>query len=315
MKFKHGNTWIVLASGLWALGLAADVLPILRGDFGWRWPYEAPKEPGRLLPLLLALLLYLVGAWWLRRRTRALPLVSWSVLGGVVLTIAGLYVRSDPLFELYAGTVDPGAAGWHYAAARIEDTDATLRDWPAYMVKAYSYSAHVRLSPPGQVMIYHAANQVFAGWPAVADRLGMPLRAAQCHNLRLMTFSNAELASAWLGMLMPVWGALTVVPLYRLGHRLFGDEATRWSVIWWPLTPAVLMFAPAPNTFYPFLAVMTVALLVKGVVERRMIWVLMAGCVMSCLTFLTLSVLPLLGVVAAVIVGRRWVTAPTSDFA
>ena len=45
---------IVAASLLWAALLAADLVPQLRGDYGWRWPYAAPREPLRLVPFVVA---------------------------------------------------------------------------------------------------------------------------------------------------------------------------------------------------------------------------------------------------------------------
>ncbi len=294
--------WISLICLGWAALLVLNLVPILRGDFGWRWPYQLPQDWTRLLPLVLGLAVYVAGAWWLRRRQTA-ALILWTVLGGVGLALAGFFVRDEPLFALYSGTVDPGTTGWHYVAAHINDLTVTLREWTTVMRRAEAYSAHVHLSPPGWVLLYYALNRLLDHAPLVAQVLGQPLRAAQCQNYHLIGYSNAQFASAWAGMLMPLWGALTVIPLYALARRVFGASAARWSIIWWPIVPAMLMFSPTPNTFYPFVAVLIVALLASGL-EHDSIWpFLAAGGLLSLVTFLNLSVLPLIGLLGLFLVG------------
>ena len=287
--------WIVvILSVLWAGAMAFDLVPVLRGGYGWQWDHRAPDDLARLIPFLLTLTVYLFAAWRLVRRWRAGLFLTWAVAGSVALTLVGIFVRGDPLFELYGRTVAAEPTGWHRAAASIEDLDATLRDWPNFMQEAKSYSMHMRLSPPGIVLIYYAASQVLQDMPAVAEWLARPLRTAQCRSRRLMSYSHGELASAWLGILMPLWGGLTSLALYWLGRYFYSEQTARWSTIWWPLVPGLLSFAATPNTVYPLFAVVVIALLVKSLNEDKQAWALASGVVMSGLTFLNLSVLPLI---------------------
>jgi hypothetical protein len=75
-------------------------------------------------------------------------------------------------------------------------------------------------SPPGFPLIYYFGTQLFSTNKNVANEIGRPLRTAQCHNDRVVGwslypgYSNPELASAWIGMLMPLWGVLVVLSLY-----------------------------------------------------------------------------------------------------
>ena len=301
IKWRHLG--IVVASLLWAMALAFDWFPWLRGGYGWQWMYEVPSAPLRLVPLALGLFLYLAVGGWLIRRPRAVALLAWAVAGSVLLTLAGLFVSSSPLFKLYAITASGGPGGWHYAAAHITDLGATLRDWPRFMQQAGEFSPHMTVSPPGPVVIYYAFDQILARFPAMADFLALPLRAAQCHNFRLMFYTNAQLASAWLGILMPVWGGLTVLPLYQLGRRLFDDKAARWSVFWWPLIPSFLMFAPTHNTFFPLIAVTSVLLLVEGLRHGLARVVLAAGGLVSLATFISFAFFPLIFLIGLFVLG------------
>ena len=44
------------------------------------------------------------------------------------------------------------------------------------------------------------------------------------------------------------------LPWYRFGERVVGAEVAREAVRWWPLVPALTLFAGSLNTFYPLLA-------------------------------------------------------------
>jgi hypothetical protein len=57
IRAVNRTIWFIIAISLgWGLILALDLAPILRGDYGWRWPYEAPQHPEHLLPLAFILL-------------------------------------------------------------------------------------------------------------------------------------------------------------------------------------------------------------------------------------------------------------------
>jgi hypothetical protein len=303
-KWLGLSIFIVVFSALWAVLLAGDVVPQLRGDYGWRWPYALVREPARLLPLMIALAIYLVGVRWLLSR-RAAWLLLWSVAAGVVLTLACLFVRSDPFFELSSVTLSGETGGWHYAAARITDVAAALRHWPSVMQRSTAFSSHMGISPPGMVLVYYAVTRWLENIPAMAQQLGEPLRALLCHDYRFLGYSSAQFASAWPGMLMPLWGALTVLPLYALGRRLFDERAARWSVVWWPLLPGFLMFAPLPNMFYPLPTVISVLWLVIGLQRGRLRWIVAAGALTSFLTFLTFTFMPLI-LLQLLLIGGLW---------
>src|SRR5258708_5833076 len=124
---------------VWCLVLALDLIPGLRGDFGWRWPYATPDWL-RLLPAIVCVVVYVVIA---QRLKDAKAIQAWAFAGAVIIPCACL---------------------------------------------------------------------------------------------------------TWFGVLMPVWVALTILPLYRLGGK--------WAALWWPLIPSLALFAPVWNTFYPLLAVL-----------------------------------------------------------
>ncbi len=304
-------TVIVVLSLVWAVLLALNIIPQLRGDFGWRWPYAVPPAVSRVWPFVISLGMYLLGTKGLFRRSSAWGLLGWAILGGVVLTLTGLAVAYDPFYQLYSITIGLAGGGWHYAASHISDLGDTLRRWPEYMPEAVqTVSSHLGIAPPGAVVVYWVANQLMALFPGLANLLGQPLRAAQCHQFRLLDYTNAQFASAWLGLLTPLWASLTVFPLYTYGRRMFGEGPARWAVVWWPLVPSLLMFTPTPYTLYPFFSIIILGLTLEGLQHDRPTRLLFAGLLTSAMMFVTFAFTALVLIAGLLALGLYW-TRPT----
>ena len=301
---------ISLFSLILALVLLFDLAPFLRGDFGWQWPYR-PVPLGRVLPLIVTAIVYLMGAWWLLGRARGLLL--WSFLGAVTLSAVALLARSDGiLYELFIRTASGSTTGQHLAGATIDWTN--WLHWPQTVAPFAGRSGHIVLSGPLLPLWYGGLNAALDSVPALARLLQSPLIAYQCRNYDLLTYSPAQWASAWFGILMPVWAALAVFPLYVITKRLVDKKSARLVVGWWPLVPALVLFAPTWNTVYPFLALIAFWFLLRGLdANRGAGWLVAAGCVSSLLTFANFSLVPLLGFFGFYTLfhtlrsaGRRW---------
>jgi hypothetical protein len=281
---------------LLAVVIALDAVPFLRGGelFRWQWPYE----PGRALPLLAVTGVYVAGAWWLlRRAARRRWLLGWALAGAVLIPLAALAARSDNIpYELFLRTVSGITTGPHTAGAEIDWGAArTWRDWPAVMLDFDRRSGHIALSPPGAPLVYAALNAALDHTPFITQPLYRAFLPWACHDYRLLAYSPAQWASAIFGMLMPLWAALAVFPLYAVGRRLAGDDSARQVALWWALVPGLVMFVPTWNTLYPLLALAAFWLLLRGLDAARGApgWWLAAGVVSGLLTFFNVALLPL----------------------
>lgn len=296
---------------LFCVVLAADWIPGLRGDFGWRWPYGVPDWL-RLLPAVITVAVYVIG---LRRIQETRRWLLWCMLGAAAIPVACLLLLGDPLYLLATRVLSGQATGQHMAGAMISDLAKTAREWPVNMPRYYypgyapMTSVHIALSPPGLPLLYGLANQVFAQVPPVADVLGMPLRYFQCQNFQITAYSNAQLTSAWIGILMPVWAALAVPMIYKLGGKL--------AASWWPLIPALVLFTPTWNTFYPLLS-LGAFLLLRGALAGKISWrgvglAALSGALVSLSVFFNISNVPLvafLGLYAGIVLAQRWKEEP-----
>lgn len=295
MKTLNIPRWLAIGMALciaWCVILAVDLIPQLRGDFGWRWPYAVPDWP-RLLPAMISVAIYIVVA---NRLQRAWAIRCWSFAGAAIIPVACLSLLGDPFYLLVTRTLSGLANGTHLAGTQITDLGQTLRNWPQIMETYlqpgahFMLSGHIALSPPALPVFYYLLNNIAAAVPAISNPLGMALRPLQCQNFGIMDYSNAQLSTAWFGALMPVWAGLTVFPLYRAGGKL--------AAIWWPLIPSLAMFTPMWNTFYPLLAILGYLAFNKALREwetrrtRAIVLVLIAGILTSLATFANISIVP-----------------------
>ncbi|GAB4512651.1 MAG: hypothetical protein OHK0046_12520 [Anaerolineae bacterium] len=289
-----------------ALIIALDVTPWVRGGYGWRWPY-IPVAFVRVLPLLMITAVYLLGAFLLLQRTaRTWPVVLWGVFGAFVMALAVAHAREgDAFYALFTRTADGSVTGPHWAAAQIDWRGGEWRDWTAVMSRL---GGHLGTSPPGAVLVHGLFNSLFSSLfgevPTISTGLHTSLIAYQCHNPMLLTYTPAQWASAWAGMLMPLWAGLTALPLVAVARRL-GAPEPRQVAVWWPLVPGILAFAPSWSTLYPLFAVIVFWLLLIGVDTRKAAWITAAGLACGLALFVNFAVLPLLALCGIYVLLRQ----------
>jgi hypothetical protein len=263
LTFKKCRAWLgrqnrlmVIAVTVLAILIGLALLfnwwPMLRGGFGWRWPYSAPgSEPfTKYLPFLFGIALYLLGLRLLTGRAAWLY-VAWCVFGTMLLSVTLLMAQGDPLYLLFNRTISGLTTGGFTAATRTDDFSNALRHWPELMPTFETFSSHMVISPPGWPLSYALISNILEKMTFLADPLAIILRPLQCNDVPLMELSNGQIASAWLGIASPLWAALTVIPLYDLGRRVGGARLGRRVSAWWPLIPSLLMFLGTLSTPYP----------------------------------------------------------------
>ncbi len=286
----------VVAAGLGLAALiATDAIPILRGGFGWQWPY-APAPLVRAVPLFAVTVGYLLIAWLLLTRTRrAWPVIVWSMIGVIAVTLAVMALRENDLLEaLFDRTVSSITVGTHYAAATIDWAGSGRYDWPAVMKHFDQLSGHVSVSPPGLPMFYALLNTLFGALPSgLLASMRAAVQPYQCANYTLLGYTPAEWATSWFGILTPLWASLTVLPLYGVTRRVTGAEGARRAVILWALIPALVTFSPTWSTIYPGFSLLAFWLFDIGLNRQRGAgWIFAAGLLMGVMSFTNFVFLP-----------------------
>lgn len=296
--------------------LATDLYPGLRGGSGWRWPYAPPESWPALVALAAILLVYLAFLWWMRSRDpRPLFALPVMIAAGALIGVATVGVHGDTGFLLFTRTVSPVQTGASAVAVRIMAEDglqATLERWPDVMREARDQNLiHFTTSPPGQPLFHYAAADLLDRHASGAIQpLSMDLRLYQCSEGPVAAYTRGEMVSAGLGMLMPLYAALAVIPLYAAARMLSASRRTALAIAgWWPLVPSIALFAPTWNTLYPALSVTAFALLLAGLCNTRSrfaAYTFAAGVVTSLTTFLNFAVLPILLLFGLFTLGATW---------
>ncbi|MEP7287614.1 MAG: glycosyltransferase family 39 protein [Chloroflexota bacterium] len=312
MKQTSRALWLLAGlTSLFCLVLVTDVIPWLRGevpwlpgDSAWIWPYGTPRGLS-IFPCVLGIAIYIVGALILLDRTQQtttgypVRLILWTFGGAVLLPMLLMTLEGRPLFLLFARSSSSVVGGYQYAGNMIHDLSDTLYHWPQFIMdyRAVKPFGGIAIAPPGLAVVYYAAGKAFEAVPPVAQTFGALVRPLQCHNLDMTTWSDSEWSNVWVQMAMPLWAALAVAPLYRLGRMIFDRRTACWAVVLWPLVPGMNIFSPRFNVFYPLMLLVMLTVLWRGLDRSRPSWrwllIAVAGFIVSVGIFLNISLFPL----------------------
>lgn len=317
----HKRYWpfyaIIALTIILILAFLFDWWPALRGGYGWRWPYVYPELSRfeRVIPALLAIIFYLLGVRILGN-SRTFFYLTWCLLGAFIIPVALLNWWGDPLDLLFSRTVSGLVTGGFSVAAKSENLGQTIQQWPMLMETLKPESIHIALSLPGWPIVYYGVTKVLQTMPFLSEPLGMMLRPYLCNNVPIMGLSNSQIASAWLGILSPLWAALTVIPLYYLGRAAAEESVARKAVTWWPLVPSTAAFLATLNSPTPLLAATIIYFLWTGLVQERggIKWrLIIAGVLTAAALILTFAFIPLL-LFAGVLALVTWRRDPTESW-
>ncbi len=290
---------LVAVTLAWSLLLVADTVPALRGPSEWRWPYELASDPGRIATSGLALVVYLVVAFWLlkeaaahrvddQRSRWAWTVIVWALIGTPLIQVAVIYLRHpDILRELFDRTVSLHSGGYFSAVVEVEDVSEYLRHFPALMP---DFPIHPKRHPPGIPLMFWLTRQIFALVPHLARRVALPLRGFQCDNMWLQYLSDPQVASAWASMALPGLAGLIVLPFYRLSRYVVNQKLALVAVVLYPLIPSVGLFATMWDQFILLFTTLGLLWFIRGLEERRLTLLLVSGMAVSLGSFFSLGV-------------------------
>ena len=229
--------WLVVLSGRWT-----QILPVWHRLLG----HDVNPASSQILAALFVILLYLAGCLLLSRR-QAWLFVSWSVIGGVAIRLAVLSLAGEPLPLLFACTTGGCSGGW---ALGWRMSPEMLHRWPELMPGFLAKYPHQAVSAPGWPLLYQALTRLLEPLPSVSDALSTALRPLECASWDFNSRTDAQVASAWLGIASPLWSALAAVPLYLFGRGVADEKSARAALVWFPLILSPALFATSPSPTY-----------------------------------------------------------------
>lgn len=300
---------------IWAI--ATNLHPALRGPDEWRWVYAIPGEPARHLLSVLVVALYGgLALWWGGKLVNNTPTHRWVVgfllfcfLSVPVIQVGLLAAESpDVVEQLYFRTVSPGSSGFFSVGSIIDDPLEFLARYPDLMP---TFPVHPQRYPPGIPLLFYASRAPLAVG-GVGETIGAYLRPYQCTDLTLMRIANPVMGTAVLQMLLPLFSALVVFPLFGLARRTLGWETAVWTVALYPLIPSFALWAGRWDQFFPLLTVTAWYLLVVGLTERRPLVLFLSGIVLGLAVLLSFGLLIML--VPMGIWALLWLAAHRSEW-
>lgn len=301
-KFPRLISISLALTAVLTLIIGLDLTPWLRGGYGWRWNYD-PAALGRTVLLVAVTLIYVVGGWALIHRKSAAFTLIWALIGTVALSLGTTYAHyGNPLPVLFARTLDVTTTGQHDSALQLDWENEQWRDWSDFMRQL---DGHIALSPPGGTFVYGTLNATLENTPTLAEALREPLFGYQCHNYAFINMTPAQQATTWFGILLPLWSALTVLPLYAAAKRLIDEQGARWAVLWWALVPGLAGFSASWNTLYPLLAITALWCLQRGF-SGKPPWFIAAGLITGLALFTNFAFVPLPAVFGFYTLGYYW---------
>ena len=289
--------WAVALLGVVAAGLFLD-WEWLRGNDQFHWQrYHLPGMESRVWATAAVLLAVGLVCYRLIAPPTDAPPRRWPVtvallfvLGLVVRLAFQLLEHPDPFVTLFYRTVSTRNLGaFYYDAVNVLDRAAFLRTYPAQLAEMTGFSP--RTHPPGNLILFWGAAELFERLPAIANSIGPRFRDYLCAapESPILYYPNYLLAAASLQVAMPLWGALVVVPFMGLARRLSDARSAMRGGIFLILTPGIVLFMGHWAHLYTLLAIGALLLTHIGLEKRKLVLLLLAGIVLSLATFLSFS--------------------------
>ncbi|HUM69880.1 MAG TPA: glycosyltransferase family 39 protein, partial [Chloroflexota bacterium] len=196
----------------------------------------------------------------------------------------------DVVEQLYFRAVSSGSSGFFSVGSIIDDPLDFLAHYPELMP---TFPVHPQRYPPGIPLLFYASRTPLAVG-GVGEMMGGYLRPYQCTDLTLMRISNAVMGTAVLQMLLPLFSALVIFPLFGLARRTLGWGTAVWTVALYPLVPSFALWAGRWDQFFPLLTVVAWYLLVVGLTEKRSGLLLLSGIVLGLAVLLSFGLVIML---------------------
>jgi hypothetical protein len=279
MKTLSRRAWLIIGAitVVYVIALIADLSPYVRGPEEWRWQRWAVAHWERVWPLAVALIVVALVVRWIDRRAQREPARRWIAIGVMLLSVAAplvqlaslQVVKPDPFEALFDRAVDVAANSYFTAGLSLNDVHEALRTYPQLMP---TLDIHAQVHPPGLPLIYWATGRALEAAPSLARMVSLWFRQLECNDINLMLLSDAPLASALAGMLLPLFAnMLTVWCVFRLAKDRFGSRAGLYAAALWVIVPSAVLFPGSWSLVYPCIACLTWLAVDAGLRRRAVV--------------------------------------------
>lgn len=209
----------------------------------------------------------------------------------------------------------PGSSGY-FTTARydMQDVKSFLSSYETRMARGDVL--HEGTHPPGLYLLERGLINLCGSSPGLVQTLnGLQPKSVRAMFDLIEANSRGtphallpqDRATIWLAALLVQLAAVAaVVPLYQLLRRTCSKEASWLACALWPLVPALAVFLPKSDALYPFLGLSFLALWLRACDRQSLISAALSGVVFWCGMMLSLAMLPVAALGAALTLFELW---------
>lgn len=259
--------------------------------------WTGTSEPKSPRPFLWLTGLMVCGLCWIYAVIDAVP-----VGGGLGRSVFVMYY--------------PRTSGYFYQAVdEAQNPREFLRKYEASISDARNPDnyLHIGTHPPGLTMLHrlsiaacHASPRLTASllaWQPQSVKEALEFLQTQ-NRLSGTRLTPPDAAALWLSILLSCLMAVaTVVPIYLIAVEVTSVSSARLVSGLWVLVPALLVFLPKSDAFFPFLAVSLQWLWMKSLKQNSIWWGMLSAALFTFAASLSLAFMTV-----AVVFFLQWLT-------
>jgi 4-amino-4-deoxy-L-arabinose transferase-like glycosyltransferase len=276
------NKAVLFISALIVVGLLAySAIVVFEIGFFQSLPYwfiVPHKTPVNFIFIVVALLFLLIAiAFFHLSRTKAINLLLIFVAGVAIQFSFGL--AKGGVDSISSRMILTGHAQFMRMALKIDNIADFIRDYEK-LVKENKLGFFAPSKPPGTAIVYVLTDRV-VNYLNKKDKQAEPTVAER--ESKLVNFATY----CWT-----VFSCLPIFLIYLLGRRLFDSKTAMFAALLYATVPSVaLINLHTDQTFYPFMAVLTVFLMVKAKQEHNLWLAVLTGIIFFLTSFLSFGLL------------------------
>ncbi|MBU3979317.1 hypothetical protein KKE68_06495, partial [Patescibacteria group bacterium] len=298
--YKGNLTWIILVTILFLAAIGFDISSFLRGPAPyppeWQWTYLFINTLDRIyLPIIFISILIVL--FWFSEKKKGFFVKHTKLLLVSIIILSFLFQISVQFFSragipvLIHRIINPELNGYFTAALPIQNAGDFLNTYNQNILK---FVYHAKSHPPGAILLFFFIKQLISAFPVLGNIASSFSPTHADVKLIWEALLPSERATAiFSAFLIPFLSVLSVIPLYYSSKILYGAKTALRSVFLFVFIPSVVLFLPINDSFLHIFAITAFFFMLKGIKQKKLLYVSLSGLTLFLGVFFNLSLLPL----------------------
>ncbi|NMB84576.1 hypothetical protein GYA28_04815 [Candidatus Roizmanbacteria bacterium] len=288
----------IIVSLIFFILVALNPISLLRGPAPyppeWQYPYLYVNTWSKIwAPGLVILFVMGVGCFYKKSRLlqKNVFFLSLLVVLSYLFQMSVLFFSRSGVNVLFHRITNPGLNGYFSSSLEIKNIGEFLRQYGDVVLQM---PMHAKGHPPGTILFFHLVNKISSLLPT--DLLLPSTLRPERGDVFILWQSLApyqRLGAMIGGLAIPFLSSLGVIPVYYLARILKNKETAAWTTLFYIFTPAIVLFTPLPDVFFPVFGVAAFFLAAVARRNNNYFLVFLSGMVLSLGLFFGISLLPI----------------------